>query len=93
MIFRNSEFFSLLLHVWSQYNIKIVLGTQEQHLQSIISLMAKIQNKSAEMAQKRIFAVFRAFYFLKYQSQKDDIFQVKTATAMILEKRKVNISK
>ena len=45
------------------------------------------------MAQKRIFAVFRAFYFLKYQSQKDDIFQVKTATAMILEKRKVNISK
>ena len=44
------------------------------------------------MAQKRIFAVFRAFYFLKYQSQKD-IFQVKTATAMILEKRKVNISK
>ena len=38
MKFRLEFFLHMLFYIWTQYNIKIVLGTWQEHLQTAISL-------------------------------------------------------
>ena len=45
------------------------------------------------MAEKPKFMVFRVYFYLKYISSKDDIWQGKTLPGVLFEERKLNISK
>ena len=45
------------------------------------------------MAEKQNFMVFRALLYLKYISNEDDILQGEILPGVLLEERKLNISK
>ena len=45
------------------------------------------------MAEKMNFMVFRALFYLKYSSNQDDIWQGEAPAGVLLEERKLKISK
>ena len=45
------------------------------------------------MAEKSSFMVFRALFYLKYISNQDDLLQGEALARVLLEERKLNISK
>ena len=76
---------------------KTVRKPKNMGFQGIISAWKLFQNllhcKFQKMAEKRNFMVFRALFYLNYISSQDDLLQREALAGVLLEERKLNISK
>ena len=89
---QNSQLSRFLQIVW-----KTVRKSKNMGFQGIFSAWKLFKNllhsKFQKMAEKSSFMVFRALFYLKYISNQDDLLQGEALARVLLEERKLNISK